>query len=316
MKTHYAIVFPGQGSQSLGMLAGLAAGYPVIQETYQEASEALGFDLWQLVQQGPEEKLNRTEHTQPALLAGSFAVWKILQTFTDTPPTILAGHSLGEYSALVCADSIAFTDAVSLVAKRGQYMQAAVAAGEGSMAAILGLENEKLIDLCNEISGETIVSPANFNSPGQVVIAGHTSAVEQVTAAAREAGAKRSVMLPVSVPSHCVLMRPAAEKLRDDLNNIQIKLPGIPVIHNTDASTKSGSDEIREALVKQLYLPVQWTRCVQMMISAGIEYAVECGPGKVLSGLIKRIDRKLKCYPAGDPDDLEKAVAALQGGNE
>jgi len=298
------------------MLAGLAAGYPVIQETYQEASEALGFDLWQLVQQGPEEKLNRTEHTQPALLAGSFAVWKILQTFTDTPPTILAGHSLGEYSALVCADSIAFTDAVSLVAKRGQYMQAAVAAGEGSMAAILGLENEKLIDLCNEISGETIVSPANFNSPGQVVIAGHTSAVEQVTAAAREAGAKRSVMLPVSVPSHCVLMRPAAEKLRDDLNNIQIKLPGIPVIHNTDASTKSGSDEIREALVKQLYLPVQWTRCVQMMISAGIEYAVECGPGKVLSGLIKRIDRKLKCYPAGDPDDLEKAVAALQGGNE
>lgn len=316
MKPRYAMVFPGQGSQSLGMLAGLAAEYPVIQETYQEASEALGFDLWQLVQQGPEDKLNRTEYTQPALLAGSVAVWKILQTFTDTPPAILAGHSLGEYSALVCAGSIAYIDAVSLVMKRGQYMQAAVAAGEGSMAAILGLDDEKIMDLCNEISGETIVSPANFNSPGQVVIAGHTSAVEQAVAAASEAGARRSVILPVSVPSHCVLMRSAAEKLRDDLNSIQIRSPEIPVIHNTDASTKSGSDEIRDALVEQLYKPVQWTRCVQMVISAGIGYAVECGPGKVLSGLIKRIDRNLECYPAGEPGALEKAVATLQGDNE
>ena len=308
MTIRYAMVFPGQGSQSPGMLSAMAEQYPVVKETYQEASEILGFDLWQLVQQGPEDQLNSTENTQPALLTGSVALWKIWQTVMETPPVCMAGHSLGEYSALVCAGSIEFSDAVSLVAKRGQYMQEAIARGEGSMAAILGLDDEKIINICNKISADAIVSAANFNSPGQVVIAGQTAAVEKAVVLAKEEGAKRCVILPVSVPSHCALMKPAADRLQETLNSIEIQMPAIPVIHNVDGNTQPGSDEIRIALINQLHQPVQWTRCVQLVASLEINLLLECGPGKVLSGLTRRIDRNLECYPLGEPVELDKAV--------
>ena len=313
MTAAFAYVFPGQGSQSTGMLAELATAYPVIAKTFTEASAVLGFDLWYLVQQGTSEELNRTENTQPALLAAGVAVYRILQTEIKAAPRALAGHSLGEYTALVCGGAIAFSDAVSLVAKRGRYMQEAVAAGEGSMAAILGLDDEKVSEICEQHSGDNVVSAANFNSPGQVVIAGHAGAVEKVVDAAREAGAKRSVILPVSVPSHCELMKPAADKLAGDLKNTEIKLPSIPVIHNVDAETKTDPDSIRSALVEQLYRPVQWTTCVRALAGKGMVKLVECGPGKVLSGLNKRIDRSLECLATSGPADLEKTLSSLRG---
>ncbi|MCG8324458.1 MAG: ACP S-malonyltransferase [Thiotrichales bacterium] len=313
MAIRYALVFPGQGSQAVGMLSELAQEYPSILDIYQEASQVLGFDLWQLVQEGPEEHLNITENTQPALLAGSVALFRILENKTNTQAVVMAGHSLGEYSALVCAGAISFSDAVLLVRKRGQFMQQAVAGGEGSMAAILGLDDDQLVDICTSITGTHLVSAVNFNAPGQVVIAGHTAAVEQAISAAREAGAKRSVLLPVSVPSHCALMTGAAEKLEAELNTIDIRTPSVPVIHNVDAAARPDASGIRAALVEQLHQPVRWTDCVKQLAKHEIDCVMECGPGKVLSGLIKRIDRQLECTGLGTPNAMNSAVLKLRG---
>ena len=316
MSSSYAVIFPGQGSQSTGMLSELAEQHAEVGDTFQQASNALGFDLWQLVANGPEEKLNQTENTQPALLSASVAIWKILEKQTGRTSGLLAGHSLGEYSALVCAGALDFSDAVKLVAKRGKYMQQAVAAGEGSMAAILGLEDEDIIRICESISADKIVSAANFNSPGQVVIAGHADAVEEAVAAAKEAGAKRSVILPVSVPSHCLLMQSAAEKLKQDLESVNIQIPRIPVLHNVDAKPKDTVEGIRKALVEQLYKPVQWTACVQAIKHADYSLLVECGPGKVLTGLVKRIDRSLTCIASENSTALGKLIDTLNNEGE
>lgn len=311
MTAKYAMVFPGQGSQSVGMLDALAGSSPVIRETFEEASDRLGFDLWQMTQES-EEHLNRTENTQPALLSASVALWRLWQASGNSAPSAFAGHSLGEYSALVCAGALDFGDAVRLVASRGRFMQDAVAPGEGSMAAVLGLDDDRITAICKELSADTVVAPANFNAPGQVVIAGHTGAVDKAVAAAKSAGAKRVVKLPVSVPSHCTLMRPAAKKLAELLENINIRAPVIPVIHNVDARTRQDPKEILQALIEQLYEPVQWTRCVRALTADGVSHLLECGPGKVLGGLCKRIDRNLLCQPMSEPGDIDMARAAVE----
>jgi len=311
MTTKYAMVFPGQGSQSVGMLGALAESGPIIRETFQEASDRLGFDLWQMTQEC-EEDLNRTENTQPALLSASVALWRLWQAGGNSAPSAFAGHSLGEYSALVCAGAVDFGDAVRLVASRGRFMQDAVAPDEGSMAAVLGLDDDRITEICNDISAETVAAPANFNAPGQVVIAGHAEAVDKAVAAAKSAGAKRVVKLPVSVPSHCALMQPAAKKLAELLENINIRTPVIPVIHNVDARTRQDPKEILQALVEQLYQPVQWTRCVRALTADGVSHLLECGPGKVLGGLCKRIDRNLLCQPMSEPGDIDMARAAVE----
>lgn len=306
MKTGY--IFPGQGSQSVGMLNELASTFDTVEQTYKEASEALGYDLWKLVNQGPDVDLNQTHHTQPALLAAGVAVWRVLQEKAADKPVILAGHSLGEYTALVCADAIEFKDAVTLVADRGRYMQEAVPAGKGAMAAILGLEDELVAEICATVSQGEIVSCANYNSPGQIVIAGQTAAVERAVEALKAAGAKRSVVLPVSVPSHCALMKPAADALRKRLESITIRSPLIPVIHNVDAKIRTSTEEIADALVEQLYQPVRWVDVMQTMAQQ-VDQVIECGPGKVLAGLSKRIDRELVCSPVYDTQTLEKVLS-------
>lgn len=288
-----AYVFPGQGSQTVGMLADVAGAYPLVGETFAEASAVLGYDLWQLVQHGPAELLNETQRTQPALLTASVALYRVLAQRGVPAPKVMAGHSLGEYSALVCADAIAFTDAVHLVAKRGEYMQEAVPAGVGSMAAIIGLEDAVVVQACAEVAGDEVVAAVNFNSPGQVVIAGHKAAVERASNACLKAGAKRALPLSVSVPSHCALMQPAAEKLAVELQRITITAPKIPVINNVDVTMLTAADDIRDALVRQLYSPVRWTETVQLLASQGVVTLDEIGPGKVLTGLTKRIDKNL-----------------------
>ena len=307
-----AIVFPGQGSQSLGMMSNLAEHHSIVNQTYAEAADAIGLDLWKLSQKGPEEELNKTQNTQPALLTASVATFRVLQKQSEHAFSILAGHSLGEYSALVAAGVIDFSDAVKLVTERGRLMQEAVAPGEGAMAAILGLEDEKLLSLCDEISTEQIVTAANFNSPGQIVIAGHRQAVAEAIEKTKAAGAKRSVMLPVSVPSHCSLMKEAADKFQQRLTEIEFKTGTIPVLHNVDAESRSAADKIKVALTEQLYQPVQWTRCVQAMIKNGATLGIECGPGKVLTGLMKRIDRNFNCLALNDQASLEKILTELQ----
>lgn len=288
-----AYVFPGQGSQTVGMLADVAGAYPLVGETFAEASAVLGYDLWQLVQHGPAELLNETQRTQPALLTASVALYRVLAQRGVPAPKVMAGHSLGEYSALVCAGAIAFTDAVYLVAKRGEYMQEAVPAGVGSMAAIIGLEDAVVVQACAEAAGDEVVAAVNFNSPGQVVIAGHKAAVERASNACLKAGAKRALPLSVSVPSHCALMQPAAEKLAVELQRITITAPKIPVINNVDVTMLTAADDIRDALVRQLYSPVRWTETVQLLASQGVVTLDEIGPGKVLTGLTKRIDKNL-----------------------
>lgn len=288
-----AYVFPGQGSQTVGMLTDVAGAYPLVGETFAEASAVLGYDLWQLVQHGPAELLNETQRTQPALLTASVALYRVLAQRGVPAPKVMAGHSLGEYSALVCADAIAFTDAVHLVAKRGEYMQEAVPAGVGSMAAIIGLEDAVVVQVCAEAAGDEVVAAVNFNSPGQVVIAGHKAAVERASNACLKAGAKRALPLSVSVPSHCALMQPAAEKLAVELQRITITAPKIPVINNVDVTMLTAADDIRDALVRQLYSPVRWTETVQLLASQGVVTLDEIGPGKVLTGLTKRIDKNL-----------------------
>jgi len=293
------------------MLAELAAVHAAVESTFAEASDVLGYDLWQLVQQGPEAELNKTTNTQPALLASSVATSRVWNELSQNEPVIMAGHSLGEYSALVCSGALTFTDAVQLVADRGAYMQDAVPEDTGSMAAVLGLEEGQIETICDQAAQGQIVSAANYNSSGQVVIAGHKEAVERAVELAKTAGAKRSVILPVSVPSHCALMQIAADRFAERLDTVNFEQPNIPVLHNVDATEHSDVGEIKLALQDQLCQPVRWVETIQKMVSKDINTIVECGPGKVLSGLIKRIDRSLNIFPVFDPTSLDKALAAL-----
>jgi [acyl-carrier-protein] S-malonyltransferase len=292
------------------MLAGLAAVYPEVKETFAVASEALGYDLWRLTQQGPETELNRTDKTQPAMLAAGVAVWRVWQKRQGATPRLLAGHSLGEYTALVCAGALEFSSAARLVAERGRYMQEAIPAGQGAMAAILGLADSEVGAACEQAAQGEVVSAANFNSPGQVVIAGHSSAVTRAVEAAKQLGAKRAVILPVSVPSHSSLMEPAAERLAAYLQDIEIKRPAIPVFNNVDVAVCEQAQAIRDALVRQLVSPVRWVEIIQAMARNGVRAVVECGPGKVLVGLNKRIDRDMAALPVQDPGTLDEALAA------
>ncbi|MHA6612588.1 ACP S-malonyltransferase [Photobacterium damselae] len=305
----FAIVFPGQGSQAVGMLAELAEQFPIVQATFAEASEVLGYDLWALVQNGPAEDLNQTHRTQPALLTASVAIWRVWQEKDGEQPAVLAGHSLGEYSALVCAGVIDFKEAVKLVELRGQLMQEAVPAGVGAMSAIIGLDNDAIAKACADAAEDQVCSPVNFNSPGQVVIAGNKEAVDRANALCKEAGAKRALLLPVSVPSHCELMKPAADKLAVALENMTFNTPAIPVINNADVATETDPAAIKLALVKQLYGPVRWTESVERMAAEGIEELLEMGPGKVLTGLTKRINRSLGGSAVNDIASLDAALA-------
>lgn len=301
----FAIVFPGQGSQAVGMLAELGEQYDVVKQTFAEASDALGYDLWALVQNGPAEDLNQTFRTQPALLASSVAIWRVWQELGLEQPQVLAGHSLGEYSALVCAGVIDFKAAIKLVELRGQLMQEAVPAGTGAMFAIIGLDDEAIAKACEEAAQGDVVSPVNFNSPGQVVIAGQKDAVERAGALCKEAGAKRALPLPVSVPSHCALMQPAADKLAVALEALEFNTPQIPVINNVDVAAETDPAKIKDALVRQLHSPVRWTEGVQKMSEQGIETLIEVGPGKVLTGLTKRIVKTLNAQAVNDSASLE-----------
>ncbi|QZN94248.1 ACP S-malonyltransferase [Symbiopectobacterium purcellii] len=306
--TQFAMVFPGQGSQTVGMLAELAAQYPVVQDTFAQASEVLGYDLWQLTAQGPAEELNKTWQTQPALLTASVAIWRVWQQQGGKQPALMAGHSLGEYSALVCAGALDFQEAVRLVELRGKLMQEAVPEGTGAMYAIIGLDNDAIAAACEASAEGQVVSPVNFNSPGQVVIAGNKEAVERAGVACKAAGAKRALPLPVSVPSHCALMMPAAEKLAEALKTITVTTPAIPVVNNVDARSETDPDAIRAALVKQLYSPVRWTECVSYVAAQGVESLLEVGPGKVLTGLTKRIVDTLSAAAFNDPASLAAAL--------
>ena len=299
----FAMVFPGQGSQAIGMLADLAPVYPVVEETFKQASDVLGYDLWNLVQNGTAEELGQTERTQPALLASSVALFRVWQQkFPEQQPTVVAGHSLGEYSALVCAGALDFQDAIKLVELRGQLMQQAVPAGTGAMFAIIGLDNESIINACAKAQEEVgeIVSAVNFNSPGQVVIAGTKEAAARAGELCKEAGAKRALPLAVSVPSHCALMKPAAEKLAETLATITVSAPKIPVINNVDVAVESDADKIRDALIRQLYSPVRWTETVEKMAQDGITHLFEIGPNKVLTGLTSRIVKELSAKAVND----------------
>lgn len=308
MSQPLALVFPGQGSQQLGMLRELAERYSVVGTTFEEASEALGYDLWKVVQEGPEEALNATACTQPALLTASVAIWRVWQELEGPRPCVMAGHSLGEYSALVCAGVMSFAEGVKLVRLRGEAMQRAVPAGEGGMAAILGLDNDAVEQACVKVAQGDVVAAVNYNAPGQVVIAGAKSAVERAIAACQEAGAKRAMALPVSVPSHCALMRPAADELAQAIGEIELRVPRYTVIQNVDAQAHADVDTLRTRLIEQLYQPVRWTDCVDAMASLGANVFIECGPGKVLTGLNKRIARGSKGLAVNDPDSLDAAL--------
>ncbi len=291
------------------MLADLAANNPQVGETFDEASAVLQYDLWKLVQEGPEAELNQTDRTQPAMLAAGVSVWRVWQASSGAAPSVMAGHSLGEYTALVCAGALDFADAVALVAERGRCMQDAVPPGVGAMAALLGLDDETVAAVCMRAVDDEVVEPVNFNSPGQVVIAGNTAAVERAIALAKEAGAKRAVTLPVSVPSHCALMKPAAEKFAQRLAQTHISQPAIPVVQNVDAVLHDQPEMIRDNLGKQLYSPVQWVSSVHAMHAHGVTRMLEAGPGKVLAGLCKRIDKRIASASVYDPDTLAGALA-------
>ncbi|EMH4108879.1 ACP S-malonyltransferase [Serratia marcescens] len=306
--TQFAFVFPGQGSQAVGMLAELAAQFPIVEETFGEASSALGYDLWQLLQQGPAEELNKTWQTQPALLAASVAIFRVWQQQGGKAPALMAGHSLGEYSALVCAGVLDFKAAIRLVELRGKLMQEAVPEGTGAMYAIIGLDNDAIAKACEESAQGQVVSPVNFNSPGQVVIAGNKEAVERAGAACKAAGAKRALPLPVSVPSHCALMKPAADKLAVALKDITFNAPQVPVVNNVDVRTENDPEAIRSALVRQLYSPVRWTESVEFIAAQGVTSLLEVGPGKVLTGLTKRIVDTLTAAAVNDTASLSAAL--------
>jgi [acyl-carrier-protein] S-malonyltransferase len=308
-----AFVFPGQGSQSLGMLAELASEYAVVHSTFSEASAGAGVDLWAIAQQGSEEELARTENTQPALLAAGVAVWRVWQEQGGPMPSVLAGHSLGEYTALVCAETLSLRDAAALVAERGRLMQVAVPTGVGAMAAILGGDDAQIAQVCVEVANGQVVSPANFNAPGQLVIAGNSEAVDRALARLAELGVRKAVKLAVSVPSHCALMRGAADKLAERMDALSWSTPKIPVIQNAEAKSYESVEEIRGALARQLYMPVRWTECMHALAACGVTRVGECGPGKVLVGLLKRIERSLDGRALGAPAELAQAIADWAG---
>ncbi len=315
-----AFVFPGQGSQSVGMLSSITDDDTygdIVKQTFAQASEQLGFDLWQLTEQGPAELLNQTENTQPAMLTAGVALWRIWQQMVpDSVPELMAGHSLGEYTALVCAGAMDFSDAVRLVHARGKYMQQAVAEGEGAMAAILGLDDDQVNQCCEQAEKESgkLVAAVNYNSPGQVVIAGYTASVELAMQMAKEAGARRALKLPVSVPSHCSLMQPAADQLAADFEKVSIHKAQIPVINNVDVAIEQDGGAIARALLRQLTHPVRWVETIEKMAAQGIDRIVECGPGKVLTGLNKRISKEIQTYPVFDLATLNKTTEELLNG--
>jgi len=311
MTTQLAIVFPGQGSQSVGMLAELAADHSVVKDVFAEASDAIGIDLWQLSQQGPKDRLNDTRNTQPALLCAGVAVWQVLRQSSCPDALVCAGHSLGEYSALVASGVLALGDAVRLVARRGEFMQEAVPPGVGAMAAILGLDDAAVRQACAEGADGQVVEAVNFNAPGQVVIAGHVEAVERAVGLCKAAGAKRAVLLDVSVPSHCALMKPASDRLAEVIGDVTMRAPTIPVLHNVTVEEAADADDIRRLLLDQLSKPVRWVETMQAIKSRGADLVVEAGPGKVLSGLARRIDRELVTLPVFDPASLEKVMETL-----
>lgn len=304
----FAIVFPGQGSQSVGMQSALAAGCTEVQQTYREASDALDVDLWQIARSGPEERLNETVITQPAMLTAGVAAWRSWRGAGGGRPGSMAGHSLGEYTALVCADALPFASALQLVRQRAELMQAAVPSGKGAMAALLGLDDKSVIRVCADAADGEVVEAVNFNSPGQVVIAGHRTAVERATSLAKSAGARRAVLLNVSVPSHCRLMQPAAEKLAETLRATEFATPSLPVISNVDVQAYETPDGIRDGLERQLYRPVRWADTIRRLAADGATTIVECGPNKVLAGLAKRIDRSLEAVSFDAPDAVPDSL--------
>ncbi|GGC74467.1 ACP S-malonyltransferase [Marinobacter halophilus] len=306
-----AFVFPGQGSQSIGMLRAAAELWPMISETFDEASNVLGYDVWHLCQRGPVEELNQTAITQPVLLTASIALWRQWCVAGGPRPDYMAGHSLGEYSALVAAESMDFIEAVKLVQLRGELMQEAVPAGEGRMAAILGLEDADVVAACEEAANGDVVAAVNFNAPGQVVIAGSAAAVERAIEACKARGARKAMTLPVSVPSHCALMKGAAEQLAEALEDIRFNDAVIPVVQNVNAEAAKDAETLKANLLKQLYSPVLWTDSIRSLTDEGVNVAVECGAGKVLAGLVKRIDRDLPVHGIEDPDSLANAIAAF-----
>jgi len=306
----YSIVFPGQGSQSLGMLSDLNSNFSVVGEVFQEASDSIGVDLWKILNED-QEALNLTENTQPVMLAAGYATYKVFSQETNLSPTSMAGHSLGEYTALVASNSMNFFDAIQLVRKRGELMQAAVPSGTGSMAAILGLEDAVIVEICKKASIKGVVEAANFNSPGQVVIAGEKNAVAHACELVKKAGAKRALILPVSVPSHCSLMKEAATKFKTFIESVDFKTSNAKVIHNVDADYAGDTDAIKTKLVEQLYMPVLWTDSVIKMKNSGVERLIEVGPGKVLTGLTRRIDKSLSASAIIDVSSLKSTIEEI-----
>ncbi len=311
MNSNLAFVFPGQGSQKIGMLADLAAANSSVEQTFQQASEVLGYDCWDLLQNGEEEEINLTERTQPILLAASVAIWRLWQQQGGPNPAAMAGHSLGEWSALVCADAVDFGDAVKIVRARGAFMQQAVPVGVGAMAAIMGIDDQIVIDACSEAAQGQVVAAVNFNAPGQVVIAGDADAVARATAICKKGGAKRAVELPVSAPFHTSLMRPAADNLAELVEATTFRAPQIKIIHNVNAQTEADPQAIKTLMLEQIYKPVLWVDCVNGLAAGGAEMLIECGPGRVLNGLSKRIDRNLKSLSTDDVDSLENALTSV-----
>lgn len=306
-----AFLFPGQGSQKVGMLADLELKYKQISDTFAEASDVLGYDMWKMVQEGPQEEINLTERTQPILLASSVAIWRIWLDKQGQKPSFMAGHSLGEWSALVCSETVSFSDALKIVQARGQYMQKAVPVGEGAMAAIIGLEDSIIIEACQSASEIGVVDAVNFNAPGQVVIAGSISAVNQAIEECKQAGAKRALPLPVSAPFHTSLMKPAADQLSELVNSVTFKQPSVPVVHNVHAETEKNPDTIKTLMLEQIYKPVRWVDCVKTLRASDVNTLVECGPGKVLCGLNKRIDKELLSLATDDQSSFEATLSQL-----
>jgi len=311
MNNNLAFVFPGQGSQKIGMLAGLAAANTLVEQTFGEASEVLGYDCWDLLQNGEDDAINLTERTQPILLAASVAIWRLWQQQGGPNPAAMAGHSLGEWSALVCAGAVEFADAVNIVRARGAFMQQAVPVGVGAMAAIMGIDDQIVIDACSEAAEGQVVAAVNFNAPGQVVIAGDADAVARATAICKNGGSKRAVELPVSAPFHTSLMRPAADNLAELVEATTFSAPQIKIIHNVNAQSEADPQTIKGLMLEQIYKPVLWVDCVNGLAAGGAEMLIECGPGRVLNGLSKRIDRNLKSLSTDDLDSLENALTSV-----
>ena len=309
--TDLAFVFPGQGSQKIGMLAELAEQNPIIEKTFSEASEVLGYDMWHLIQQGEQDEINLTQRTQPILLTCSLAIWRLWNEKQGAVPSQMAGHSLGEWSALVCANVIDFADGLRIVEARGKYMQQAVPVGQGAMAAIIGLEDQAILDACSEASSLGVVDAVNFNAPGQVVIAGSNDAVERAMEICKSAGAKRALPLPVSAPFHTSLMKPAADNLAEMVNAVTFRAPEVPIMHNVHAKNEHDPEVIKALMLEQIYSPVKWVDCVKQLKESGASTLVECGPGKVLSGLAKRIDRELSALATESAADFDAALTTI-----